>query len=252
MYNSIRRLHRLCFGFASSLCVLAINIASLEASPILIDDFTTIAAAPAGFGAPGQTLVAPGSFNFVDVPGVAGVIGGANATRDTTLNFGAGAGVGSVSLTIAGGDLTYTSTGTAEGSLSLLYTANSTLVVDLTNSATNNVLLVGVGSNSGATTVSATLVDDALNSLTQSLVFAGAGPADLAFPLVGFTGVGLTLIQSILIPVDPSAGGSVSLAGIVVTPESSSIMLCGVMGLALVGYVARGRTRRNSRLAQSR
>lgn len=249
MSNFVRCLRRLSFASATSLCLLGINLASVEASPILIDDFTTSAAAPVGFGGAGQTLAAPGSFNFVDGPGVAGVIGGANATRDTTLNFGAG--VGTVSLTIAGGDLTYTSTGTANGSFSLLYTANSTLVVDLTNSATNNVLIVGIGSNSGATTVSATLVDDALNTFTQSLVFAGAGPADLAFPLVGFTGVDLIMIQSILISVDPSAGGSVSLAGVVVTPEPSSIMLCSVMGLAFAGFVARGRTRRDARLTQS-
>ncbi|TPW11713.1 MAG: hypothetical protein FD129_1602, partial [bacterium] len=102
------------------LCLLALAAPAAQAAPITIDDFS----APGSFGGAGVTLGAVGTTGLVtDGPPLAGVVEGANATRGTTLNFDAG--LGTVNLTIGGGDLSYTSTGTADGSFSLLYDANA-------------------------------------------------------------------------------------------------------------------------------
>lgn len=219
------------------LCLAGLAATEAQASPILIDDFSS----PGSFGGAGVTLGAVGSFSVTDGPPLGGVIGGANSTRGTTLNFDGG--VGTVNLTISGGDLTYTSTVAADGSFSLLYDANATLLVDLTDNATNNTFAVGVGSNTAGTPVTVTLTDDATNFFALTLPTTG-GPGALLFPLAGFTGIDLTQIQTILIGVDPVAGGSVSLTGVVVTPEPSSAVIYGVMCLATLGYRLRRRTRR--------
>lgn len=244
MLTPNRSTNRRSLAALTLLCLLGFVAPSAQADPILVDNFSSAAAAPAGFGGAGQTLGA-GSVNFVDGPGVSGVIGGVNATRDTTLNFTAGP--GTVSLTLGGGAATYTSSlGTADGNFSLLYDANATLVTDLTDSATNNRLLVGVGANTAGTPVTVTLTDDAMNFAAVTVLTTGSA-ANLQFLLSSFTTVNplldLTQIQSILVGVNPVAGGSITLSGIVVTPEPASVLLFAAVGLAAFGYRRRNRPR---------
>jgi hypothetical protein len=230
MLTCLRSTNRRSLVALTLLCLLGLTAPAAQAAPITIDDFSS----PGSFGGAGVTLGAVGTTGLVtDGPPLAGVVEGANATRGTTLNFDAG--LGTVNLTLGGGDLSYTSTGTADGSFSLLYDANATLVIDLTDNATNNTFGVGVGSNTAGTPVTVTLTDDALNFFSLTLPTTGA-PGDLLFPLAGFVGIDLTQIQSILIAVNPAAGASITLTAVVATPEPASLLVFATMGLVAIGY----------------
>jgi hypothetical protein len=245
MLTPIRSTNRRSLAALTLICLLGFAAPAAQADPILVDNFSTAVAAPLGFGVPGQSLVAGGTTGtLTEGPPLSGVIGGLSATRETTLTFGAG--VGTVSLTIGGGAAAYTSTGTANGDFSLLYDATNSLVIDLTDSATNNRLLVGVGANTAGTPVTVTLVDDAMQFAALTVLTTGSA-ADLQFLFTSFTGVNplldLTQIESILVGVNPGAGASITLTGIVVTPEPASVLLFATVGLAAFSLRRRNRKR---------
>jgi len=228
------------FAAAVAASILSVGslVGSATASVIVIDDFSSVAAAnpwPVNMNAVGTTVV--------DENGLA-VIGG---HRTTTLELQSTGipGVDFLQATVAAGAgiFDFNSTVDTDGYISLLYDGGGSLNADFSGQSGIQLDFTMFDFAGGADMPITVTLSDGINSAAHTLSLTTFGAQSLVFDFAGFAGIGsvnLSSIQSIEFELDPAIGADFRISQIItVVPAPGALAL---LGLGLLG----ARTRRRN------
>lgn len=220
-----------------SIPAVAVVIASFSVSntesraDIVIDNFSSVSVtSQLGVGTNSQTFG----------PAISGVVGGANATRNSTVTVNSGA--GSASNVNIFGNATFNS-GATNSTFTLKYDANGTGLGSFLGTLGIHFTVGSVGLAAIPTSITVTLTDGVFTA-TNTVIVSATGTQSFDLSYGSFTGIGsvdLGSIASVSISVNPNTAGNIALQDFRTfsVPEPATMGIWSVVGL--VGFGMRRR-----------